>query len=121
VVPLRGYAIRRAGRSWGQCVEFAHGGLGNSGRAQRWRTLVLVATDGRTAHRFTGYWAACAALVQGAQSGEVMLPTVEPVQPGAAALQVVWNRCDARRCVRAIDTRSVEGSAASEDGQLIIR
>jgi hypothetical protein len=119
--PLRGYGVRHAGRNWGQCLEFAHTGLGNSGRAQRWRTLALVPADGRTAYRFTGYWAACAALVQGTQAGEIILPTVEPVQPGASALRLVWNHCDVRRCVRDIDTRSVEGNPGSEDGRLTLR
>lgn len=119
--PLRGYAVQRAGRAWGQCIEFAHAGLGNSGRAQRWHTVVLVADGGRSAHRFTGYWAACSALTQAPRAGSVLLPTVEPAQPGAVALQVVWNRCDARRCTREVDPRRVEGDASSEDGRLTVR
>jgi hypothetical protein len=119
--PLRGVEVRRAGRAWGKCLEFGHTGLGNSGRSQRWRTVVLVAQGGRQAHRFTGYWASCDALAQGARPGEVSLPLVEPVQAGAPALQVVWMRCDAKRCVRELDARQVEGSASSEDGRLSFR
>ncbi len=119
--PLRGFRVRRAGRSWGVCIEFGHTGLGNSGRAQRWRTLVLVPASGRSAHRFTGYRASCEALVRGAHSGEVALPIVELAQPGTATLEIVWHRCDAQRCVREPDPRSVEGSPASEDGRLTIQ
>jgi len=125
--PLRGFGVRRegragrAGQAWGQCIEFAHAGLGNSGRAQRWRTVVLVADGGRSAHRFIGYWAGCEALTQGTRAGTVSLPTVEPVHAGAAALHVVWNHCDKKRCLREADPRQLEGSAWSEDGRLRVR
>lgn len=119
--PLRGFKVLRGGRAWGQCIEFAHAGLGNSGRAQRWRTLVLVAEGSRSAQRITGYWAGCAALAQGSTSGEVMLPTVEPVASGEPALQIVWHRCALRGCVRSLDARRVAGRADSESGQLTLR
>ena len=119
--PLRAYAVRRGARPWGQCLEFAHAGLGSSGRAQRWRTLVLVAAGGQGAQRVTGYQAACAALAQGRQAGEVMLPTVQPVAAGAPALQIVWHRCTARGCERSVDERAVDGRADSEGGELTLR
>ena len=119
--PLNGFTVLRGGRAWGECMEFSHAGLGNSGRAQRWRTLVLVAAGSRSALRITGYWAACAALAQGSTSAEVLLPTVEPVAIGEAALQIVWHRCALRGCVRSVDARRVEGRADSESGQLTLQ
>lgn len=120
-MPLRGFTVLRGGRAWGECLEFGHVGLGNSGRAQRWRTLVLVAAGSRSALRVTGYWAACAALAQGSTSAEVMLPTVEPVAISEAALQIVWHRCALRGCVRSVDARHVEGRADSDGGQLTLQ
>jgi hypothetical protein len=35
-------------------------------------------------------------------------------------MHIVWNRCDAQRCVREPDSRSVEGSPVSEDGRRVI-
>lgn len=119
--PLRAYAVRRGSRPWGQCLEFAHAGLGSSGRAQRWRSLVLVAAGGHGAHRVIGYQAACAALAVGARPGEVVLPTVQPVVAGAPALQIVWHHCTAGGCERSVDARSVDGRADSETGELTLR
>lgn len=88
--PLRGFSVGRASRPWGRCIEFGHTGLGNSGRAQRWRTVVLVPAAGRSAYRFIGYWASCEAVAQGPTTREVMLPTVEPVTLGVATLHIAW-------------------------------
>lgn len=119
--PLRGYTVWRGQQAWGQCLEFAHAGLGSSGRAQRWRSVVLVAAGGRSAQRVMGYQAACAALAAGPAPGEVQLPTVEVVAAGQPGLQIVWHRCSQRGCQRSADPRSIDGQPDSETGQLTLR
>lgn len=119
--PLRGYSVLSGRHTWGQCIEFGHAGLANSGHAQHWRTVVLVATGARGAQRFMGYWAACAALARGSRPGEVLLPLVEPVRAGTPALQIVWHRCAAGGCVRSVDARSVVGSLDDGRGRLVLR
>ena len=123
--PLRAYTVRigrGAGRStWGQCLEFTHSGLGNSGRAQRWRSVLLVANGSTSAQRVVGYQASCAALCSGPIAGEVMLPSVQPVVPGQPALHVIWSRCGAGACEHHVDERTVEGRADSDSGMLMLR
>lgn len=122
--PDAGFKVFRAGRRWGTCLEFSHGGMGKSGRFQRWRSVVLVPwRKGRpasVAHRFVGYWANCGFLVEGGQAGEVMLPIIEPVALGSRQLHLVWQRCSAERCVTTEDSRRVGGDPGGEDGSLTI-
>ena len=118
--PLRGYAVRQGRSTWGQCLEFAHAGLGSSGRSQRWRTVLLVAAGGRSAHRVTGYQVGCAALCAGPAAAEVQLPSVQPVVSGQPALHIVWHRCSAKGCERRVDDRAVEGRADSDSGVLSV-
>ena len=115
---LRGFRVLQGRQVWGDCLEFAHAGLGSSGHAQRWRSVVLVAAGSRSAQRVVGYQAACAALAGGPAPGQVLLPTVQGVAAGQPGLQIVWHRCSRRGCQRSIDQRRVEGHADSESGQI---
>ena len=118
--PLRGFTVRQGRTTWGQCLEFAHAGLGSSGRAQRWRTVLLVAAGGRSAQRVTGYRVGCAALCAGPGAADVQLPSVQPVVQGQPALHIVWHRCSARGCERRVDDRTVQGRADSDSGALTL-
>jgi hypothetical protein len=119
--PLRGFNVLMGRRTWGQCLEFSHAGVGNSGHAQRWRSVLLVAVGARSAQRVIGYQVACTAVCLGPTAGRVQLPAVQPVAAGQPALQIVWTRCGAAGCDDRIDQRAVEGDAASDSGVLTIR
>lgn len=119
--PLRAYTVQLGRHNWGQCLEFSHAGLGSSGRAQRWRTVLLVAAAGRSAQRVTGYQIGCAALCAGPAATEVQLPAVQPVVAGLPALHIVWHRCSAKGCAIHNDARTVEGRADSDSGALTLR
>lgn len=118
--PLAAFSVRQGRRAWGQCLEFAHAGLGSSGRAQRWRSVLLVPAGGRGAVRITGYQVGCDALCAGPAPGQVQLPAVQPVAVDQPALQIVWHRCSASGCERHSDARKVDGRADSDDGVLRI-
>ncbi len=108
---------------WGTCLAFPHEGLGKSGTAQRWRSVVLVpaARPGVKvqAHRFTGYWATCEGLTTGSRPGEVVLPVVEAFTEGpsdaaseassvpAWSLQEVRYLCKRNGCTRLPGVRRV--------------
>lgn len=89
---------------WGLCLALSHGGLGQSGRRQRWTTLLLVplanGAPGRSASRLTGWWASCEDIEQGAAAHEVLLPLVEPGDEAEAGLLLSRYRCIAEGCRR---------------------
>lgn len=127
----RAYAVQTAGRAWGTCIQFPHEGLGKSGSAQRWTSVVLV-PGGRSrvpvqAQRFVGYWASCDALAAGPRVGEVLLTVVERSALGTAStsadaapsapLEAARYLCSATGCTRQADTTSV--GVDSANGALI--
>jgi len=116
--PLRAFSVRQGRSTWGQCLEFAHAGLGSSGHGQRWRSVLLLPAAGRSAWRVTGYQLDCDALCTGPGAAQVQLPAVQPVVLGEPALHIVWHRCTAAGCVRQADPRSVDGRADSDSGAL---
>lgn len=123
--PLGGFAVSRAGKRWGTCLEFSHSGLGKSGRYQRWTTVMLVpwmdANPGNVAYRFVGYWAGCDVLTGGEKADEISLPTVEwDKGSNESSLQIVWHSCTASGCKASKDTRTVNEDADSETGALIV-
>lgn len=123
----RAFAVQTAGRTWGTCLRFPHEGLGKSGSAQRWTSVVLVPAGrpGVTvqAHRFVGYWASCDALAAGSQAGKVVLTVVErsapppastPADaPPAASLEAARYLCSATGCTRQPDAVSLGLDSAS--------
>lgn len=106
---VRGFKVFRAGTRWGSCLEFSHAGLGNSGRLQRWTSVVLVPRAGSSAHRFVGFWASCSHLSAGGDEGEVKLPSVVPAAADATSLGIVWHHCDLKACSDHADFRPVGG------------
>jgi len=96
--------VRSQGEVWGQCIEMLHEGLGQSGRFQRWTTLMIVPFEHgkpRTAaSRLTGYWASCAALQVGGRPGDIEVPLIEPAGRAEDALVLNRYRCDAEGCTR---------------------
>lgn len=108
---------------WGTCLAFPHEGLGKSGTAQRWRSVMLVpaARPGAKVqvHRFTGYWATCEGLTAGSRPGEVVMPVVEAFTEGASdaasdassvpawSLQEVRYLCKRDGCTRLPGVRRV--------------
>lgn len=118
--PLGGFKVISSNKHWGACLEFRHEGIGNSGQFQRWSSVVLAPWKSSVAHRFVGYWAGCDFLAEGDQSGEVMLPIIEPMASDSGHLHIVWNRCTVKRCSRVVDNRSVERGAPVESGALLI-
>ncbi len=94
--------VRSQGEVWGQCIEMLHEGLGQSGRFQRWTTLMIVPFEHgkpRTAaSRLTGYWASCAALQVGGRPGDIEVPLIEPAGRAEDGLVLNRYRCDAEGC-----------------------
>lgn len=123
----RAFAVETAGRAWGTCIRFSHQGLGMSGSAQRWTSVVLVPArrPGVTmqAHRFVGYWASCDALAAGSQTGAVVLTVVERLAapsastsanaPPAAPLEAARYLCSATGCTRQSGATSLGLDSAS--------
>lgn len=111
LAPLQDMAVivRRQGEVWGQCIEMLHEGLGQSGRFQRWVTLMIVPFEHgnprASASRLTGYWASCAALQVGGRPGEIEVPLIEPAGRAEDGLVLNRYRCDAEACTRLPQTR----------------
>lgn len=118
--PLAAWRVSSAGQVWGLCMEFAHEGLGRSGRAQRWTSLVLLpyreGTPADEAWRFTGYWASCSVLGAGASANEIELPLIEPAQGTPPGLSLERYRCDRLACER---TNASQRLQAGDDGRLL--
>jgi hypothetical protein len=89
---------------WGLCLALSHEGLGQSGRFQRWVTLLLVPFERgvprASGSRLTGYWASCEALQLGEGSGEIELPLVEPAGRTEDGLVLNRYRCAQSGCSR---------------------
>lgn len=101
------FAAARVGASespWGVCLVLSHAGQGQSGRGQRWITLVLApyanGEPGRGAARLTGAWTSCEDLEKGSGAEEVLLPLVEPSAEGEAGLVLNRYRCSLEGCRR---------------------
>ncbi len=109
--PFSAVRVGAAESPWGVCLALSHAGLGQSGRGQRWITLVLApysdGEPGRSAMRLTGAWASCEDLERGADGGEVLLPLVEPSDEGAADLLLRHYRCSLEGCRRDTEATSV--------------
>lgn len=119
--PLGAFRVSRDGRPWGACLEFAHTGLGKSGAAQRWTSIVLVPDRAVVAHRFIGYWAGCDSLAQGDTSGEVILTVVEPAAENTSELRWASYHCDATRCALIVDPGVTAVVADHQTGALRIQ
>ena len=126
--PLAAYAVSVGGQPWGTCLELAHTGLGRSGSAQRWTSLVLVpavanapAAPRPAAHRFVGYWAACAQLWQPAgDAGRIALPLLGRANGAvhsAAFTETPW-LCSARGCIASPAARRFAESTELPGGGL---
>lgn len=117
--PLAAWRVRAEDQVWGLCMEFAHEGLGRSGHAQRWVTLLLVpyrdAAPAATAWRVTGYWAGCAALRRAASTHAVDLPLIEPASASTAGLMLTPYRCDPSGCAPAPESQALR---VDEQGRL---
>jgi hypothetical protein len=100
--PFAAARVGAAESPWGVCLALSSAGLGQSGRGQRWITLVLApyanGEPGRSAMRLTGAWASCEDLERGAGAEEVLLPLVEPSVEGAADLVLRHYRCSPEGC-----------------------
>jgi hypothetical protein len=121
------FAVKTGGKAWGTCIRFPHEGLGKSGSAQRWTSVVLVPAERRgvtvQAQRFVGYWASCDALVAGPRAGELVMSVVERTSPApsvaseaspdAASLQATRYVCVATGCTRLPDPAPVGWDSAS--------
>jgi hypothetical protein len=121
------FSVKTGGRVWGTCIRFPHEGVGKSGSAQRWTSVVLIPAGRRgvmvEAQRFVGYWASCNALVDGPHVGEVVMSVVERLsgdpdgaseaKADAAPLQVARYVCDASGCSRQPGPASVRRDSAS--------
>lgn len=118
--PLAGYQVSVSGRRWGSCFELSHAGLGKSGSAQRWTSVILVPQGRAQAHRFVGYFSGCDALVQTAKRAEVALPMVSHAAAAAPGWQVVWQVCGARSCRSLPDARQVQAVADDPGGALVL-
>ena len=118
--PLAGYQVSVEGRPWGSCFELSHAGLGKSGTAQRWASVILVPQGRAQAHRFVGYFTGCDALVQTAKPAEVALPMVSHAAGAAPGWQVVWQVCGARACRSLPDARQVQAVAGDPGGALVL-
>lgn len=118
--PLAAWRVHSAGQVWGLCMEFAHEGLGRSGRAQRWASLLLLPyREGRPADeawRFTGYWASCGVLRSGVSAGAIELPLIEPAQGAQVGLSLERYHCDRLACER---TQASQRLQAGDDGRLL--
>ena len=119
--PFAAARVGTAESPWGVCLALSHAGLGQSGRSQRWITLVLVpyanGEPGRSATRLTGAWASCEDLQQGADADEVLLPLVEPSAEGDAGLLLQRYRCSLQGCRRDAEAKPVRVEF-NEDGEL---
>lgn len=116
--PLAGYWVASGGQRWGACLEFAHAGLGKSGSAQRWTSVVLIADGSHQAHRFVGYWAGCDSLVQGGMPGQIELPAVR--RSPDSGLSIAWHRCHAKTCDVRFDARLIEPVQDDPAGALVV-
>jgi hypothetical protein len=131
--PLRSYRVNLGGMPWGLCMEFSHAGMGRSGSAQRWRSLVLLpdradetgSSAPSSAHRFMGYWALCRNLTQATRPGHVELPMVEAITSAdsAAATQKLVLRihdCDAQGCSSTADPRAIHSKSTGSPAQPVL-
>lgn len=118
--PLAAWRVHSAGQVWGLCLEFAHEGLGRSGRVQRWASLLLLpyreGAPADEAWRFTGYWASCSALRSGASASVIELPLIESAQGTQAGLSLDSYRCDRHACER---TKVSQRLHAGDNGRLL--
>jgi len=119
--PFAAVRVGAAESPWGVCLALSSAGLGQSGRAQRWITLVLApyanGEPGRSATRLTGARASCEDLEQGADADEVLLPLVEPSDAGATGLLLQRYRCSLEGCRRDAEAMPVRVEF-NEDGEL---
>lgn len=119
--PFSAARVGAAESPWGVCLALSHASLGQSGRGQRWITLVLApyanGEPGRSATRLTGAWASCEDLQQGADADEVLLPLVEPSDEGDPGLLLQRYRCSLHGCRRDAEAMPVRVEF-NEDGEL---